>query len=48
MADHRRIEERIGRGNPPEIEAHARAGRARMEALRRKKGWANGKEVTQL
>jgi hypothetical protein len=45
MTAHRRIEERLARGNPPEIEAHARAGRARMEELRRSKGWPNGKEV---
>ncbi|HKI32327.1 MAG TPA: DUF433 domain-containing protein [Gemmataceae bacterium] len=45
MAAHRRIEERLARGNPPEIEAHARAGRARMEELRRSKGLSGGKEV---
>jgi hypothetical protein len=45
MAAHQRIEERIARGNPPAIEAHARAGRARMEALRRNQGGANGNEV---
>jgi uncharacterized protein (DUF433 family) len=44
MATHRRIEDRIARGNPPEIEAHARAGRARMEEVRRSKGLSNGKE----
>jgi uncharacterized protein (DUF433 family) len=38
MAEHQRIEERLARGNPPEVEAHAKAGRARMEALRRGKG----------
>ncbi len=41
---HRQIEERLARGNPPEIEAHARAGRARMDELRRGKEWPNGKE----
>jgi uncharacterized protein (DUF433 family) len=41
MATHRRIEDRIARGNPPEIEARARA---RMEELRRNKGLSNGKE----
>jgi hypothetical protein len=45
MAVHQRIQERIARGNPPEIEAHARAGRARMEALRRAKARANGSEL---
>jgi uncharacterized protein (DUF433 family) len=35
MAAHQRIQERIARGNPPELEAHAQVGRARMEALRR-------------
>ena len=44
LAAHRRIEERLARGNPPEIEARARAGRARMEALRLGKA-AEGKEV---
>ena len=34
MAVHRQIEERLKRGNPPEIKARAKAGRARMEALR--------------
>src|ERR1700738_5167392 len=38
MPAHQRIQERIARGNPPEFEAHARVGRARMEALRRAKG----------
>jgi uncharacterized protein (DUF433 family) len=38
MAAHQRIQKRIARGNPPEFEAHARVGRARMEALRRAKG----------
>src|SRR5438045_919796 len=37
MAIHRRIEERLERGNPPEMEERARAGRARMETLRRSK-----------
>jgi uncharacterized protein (DUF433 family) len=32
MAVHRRIEERIARGNPPEIEAMRLATRARMQA----------------
>jgi uncharacterized protein (DUF433 family) len=45
MAAHREIEARIARGNPPEVEARARAGRARMEALRRAKGKSLGKEV---
>ncbi len=45
MAAHRRIEARIARGNPPEIEARAKAGRARMEALRRSKGHVNGQGV---
>jgi uncharacterized protein (DUF433 family) len=44
MTTHRRIEERLARGNPPEIEAHARTGRARMEEVRRSKGLPNGKE----
>ena len=34
MAAHREIEARFARGNPPEVEARARAGRARMEARR--------------
>jgi uncharacterized protein (DUF433 family) len=45
MAAHQRIEDRLARGNPPEIEARARVGRARMEALQKSKGSANGKEV---
>jgi uncharacterized protein (DUF433 family) len=45
MATHVRIQERMARGNPPEIEAHARAGRERMEALRRAKGMATSTEV---
>src|SRR6266436_129163 len=44
MTNHRRIEDRLERGNPPEIEERARAGRARMETLRRSKS-ANGKET---
>jgi uncharacterized protein (DUF433 family) len=32
MATHRQIEERIARGNPPEVEAKARASRAKMDA----------------
>jgi uncharacterized protein (DUF433 family) len=35
MANHRRIEDRLERGNPPEIEERARTGCARMETLRR-------------
>lgn len=42
-AVHRRIEDRIERGNPPQIEASARAGRARMQALQLSDGSANGK-----
>ena len=45
MTTYRRIEERLARGNPPEIEAHAQAGRARMEELRRNEGLSGGKEV---
>ena len=44
MLTHRRIEDRLSRGNPPEIEAHARAGRARMEEVLRGKRLPNGKE----
>ena len=44
MTTHGRIEERLALGNPPEIQAHARAGRARMEEVRRNKGLPNGKE----
>ena len=44
MAIHHQIEDRIKRGNPPEIEARARAGRARMEALRESL-LTDGKEV---
>jgi len=44
LAAHAQIKARIARGNPPEIAARAQAGRARMEALRRSKGWANGQE----
>src|ERR1700687_368735 len=44
MANHRRIEARLKRGNPPEMEERARVGRARMETLRRSKS-ANGKET---
>ena len=43
MAVHRQIEARLERGNPPEMEERARAGRARMETLRRVA--ANGKET---
>jgi uncharacterized protein (DUF433 family) len=32
MAVHRQIEERIARGNPPEVEAQRAATRARMQA----------------
>ena len=41
LAVHRRIEDRIARGNPPQIEARARAGRARMQALHQTgpEGW---------
>jgi uncharacterized protein (DUF433 family) len=45
MAVHRQIEERMRRGNPPEIEARARAGRTRMESLRPIISTANGKEI---
>ena len=34
MAVHRRIEERIARGNPPEVEEKLLQSRARVEALR--------------
>jgi uncharacterized protein (DUF433 family) len=34
MAVHRRIEERIARGNPPEIQARLPASRAKLLALR--------------
>ena len=44
MANHRRIEDRLERGNPPDMEERARAGRARMESLRRSKS-AIGKET---
>ncbi len=44
MATYARIEERIARGNPPEIEAHARAGRARMDDVLRSTASSNGKE----
>jgi uncharacterized protein (DUF433 family) len=44
MANHRRIEDRLERGNPPDVEERARVGRARMETLRRSKS-ANGKET---
>src|SRR5207247_60276 len=44
-ATHQRIQERIARGNPPEVEAHAQIGRARMEALRRARSLAKGNEV---
>ncbi len=36
MAVHRRIEERIAQGNPPEIEDKLRASRAKVLALRAK------------
>jgi uncharacterized protein (DUF433 family) len=42
MAAHATISARIARGNPSAIEARARAGRARMEELRRARGWVNG------
>ena len=45
MATHRRIEDRLERGNPPEIEAHAQAGRARMDNLRPNTDVANGREL---
>jgi uncharacterized protein (DUF433 family) len=42
MAVHRQIEERIARGNPPEVEAKLRGSRAKLlalkEELERKKG----------
>jgi uncharacterized protein (DUF433 family) len=34
MAVHRKIEERIARGNPPEIEAKVRSSHAKLLALR--------------
>jgi uncharacterized protein (DUF433 family) len=34
MAVHRRIEERIARGNPPEVEEKLKQSRAKVEALR--------------
>ncbi|HEY7312304.1 MAG TPA: DUF433 domain-containing protein [Gemmataceae bacterium] len=34
MAVHRKIEERIARGNPPEVEAKVRASHAKLLALR--------------
>jgi uncharacterized protein (DUF433 family) len=34
MAVHRRIEERIAKGNPPEVEAKLRASHAKLLALR--------------
>lgn len=45
MAIHQRIEERIARGNSPEIEARATAGRVRMEALRKSKASAHPLDV---
>jgi uncharacterized protein (DUF433 family) len=43
MAVHREIEERIARGNPPEIEAQLQESHARL--MRRKKGLRrNGKQ----
>ena len=45
LAAHTRIETRLAQGNPPEVMVRARAGRAKMEALRHGNGAANGKEV---
>lgn len=45
MATQRTIEAHIACGNPPEIEARARAGRARMEALRQSWEGNNGREA---
>jgi uncharacterized protein (DUF433 family) len=45
MAVHRRIEERIARGNPPEVEAHRAATRRRMEAWLASKRQAANPEV---
>jgi uncharacterized protein (DUF433 family) len=42
MAAHAEIEARIAKGNPPVIQERARAGRARIEALRQNRGWTNG------
>lgn len=46
MRVHREIDERVARGNSPEIEAHARAGRARMEELLRHRS-LNGRQGEQ-
>jgi hypothetical protein len=50
MAVHRRIEERIARGNPPEVEArladspHRARLRAALEDYYRKQGWTLDEE----
>ncbi len=44
MAVHREIEERIARGNPPEIEAKRAASRARMQAWLRERQHTKNQE----
>jgi uncharacterized protein (DUF433 family) len=45
MAVHRQIEERIARGNPPEIEAMARESHARLMARIQERQRARSQEV---
>jgi uncharacterized protein (DUF433 family) len=45
MAVHRQIEERIARGNPPEVEAKLRDTRARMAAWLEERRRAKGQEA---
>src|SRR5262245_53550533 len=44
MAEHRKIEERIARGNPPEVQAKLRESHAKLLALRAKLQARNGEE----
>lgn len=45
MAVHQRIEERIARGNPPEVEAKLKATRAKMQAWRQERQQAKSQEA---
>jgi uncharacterized protein (DUF433 family) len=45
MAVHQRIEERIARGNPPEVEAKLKATRAKMQAWLKERQQAKSKEA---
>ncbi len=45
LAVHRQIEERVARGNAPEVEAKREASRRKMQAWLKERQRANGKEA---